>query len=113
MVLGGLAFALFGLSALSRRFPEVAWLQAFRIENRLTEEQKARMRRRAQVHAGVEMILVGIALPMGYVVLTVMFMNNFTPLATTLVLAGSVLFIGLGVTAIVRSRRQTSRRIIP
>lgn len=105
LVLGGLAAVLFGLSALSRRFPEVAWLQAFRFENRLTEQQKARMRRRAQVNAGVEMILVGIALPMGYIIITVMFMNDFTPIATTLVLAGSVLLIGLGITAIARSRR--------
>lgn len=106
MVLGGLFVAFYGLSALSRRFPEVAWLQAFRFENRLTEEQKARMRRRAQVHAGIEMILLGIGLPMGYAVLTVMFMNSFTPVTTTLVSAGSVLCIGLGVTAIARSRRR-------
>ena len=47
IVLGVLG-ALFGLSALSRRYPHIAWLQAFRINRpNLTEEQKARMRRRA------------------------------------------------------------------
>jgi hypothetical protein len=103
MVLGGLALVLFGLSALSRRLPNVAWLQIFRFERpRLSEEHRARMRRRANVHAGVELILLGIALPMGYVAMTVMLFNDITARAMTLVLMGSALCIGLGVTAIVR-----------
>lgn len=105
VVLGALFLAFCGLAALSRRFPDVAWLAHFRFENRLTEKQKARMRRSAAVHAGVELILLGLALPMGYVVLTVMFFSSFTATAVVLTLAGSVLCIILGVTAIVRSGR--------
>lgn len=106
LVVGGILLLLLGLSALARRYPEVAWLQAFRDAfPRLPEKERARMRRRANVYAGVEMILMGLALPLGYLFLTVMFFNAFTPLKTTLVLAASVLLIGLGCTAIWRSRR--------
>ncbi len=99
-VLAGLGLGIFALSALSRRLPDVAWLQAFRFDKHLTEEQKAKMRRRANVHAGVELILLGITLPMGYVVLTVMMFNSFSAMGITLVAAGSVLCIALGITAI-------------
>jgi hypothetical protein len=106
MVLGSIVLIVFALSALSRWFPEVAWLQPFRnLQPNFSEEQKAKMRRRANVHAGVELILVGMGLPLGYLALTVMMFNDITPLTTTLVLAGSVLCIGLGVTAIVRRKR--------
>ncbi len=106
MVLGSVAAVLFGLSALSRRFPHVGWLQHFRFDlPQLSEEQRARMQRRANVRAGVELILIGMVLPMGYVVLTVMMFNNITAKAMAIVLAGSVLCIGLGITAIVRSNR--------
>lgn len=98
--------AVFGLSALSRRFPNVAWLQLFRYEGpQLSEEHKARMRRRANVYAGVELILMSVALPMIYVALTVMMFNEITATAMALVLAGSALCIGLGITAIVRRHR--------
>ncbi len=106
MVLVGIIAIVFALSRLSRRFPQVAWLQVFRYEPpRMSEEQRAKNRQRANVYAGVELILMGIVMPMGYAALTVMFFNSFTPLATTLVLTGSALCIGLGVTAIWRSRR--------
>ena len=107
MVLGGLLLVVFGLAALSRRFPHVAWLQIFRYNfPRLTEEQQARMRQRANIHAGVEMILLGLALPLGYLAVTVMFFNDVTTIGTVLVLAASVLLIGFGVTAIWRSSRR-------
>jgi hypothetical protein len=106
LVLVGLMAVVFGLSVLSRRFPHVPWLQALRHAfPRLGNEQRARMRRRSDILAGIELILMGIALPLLYVAGTVMFFNNFTTTATTLVLAGSFLSIGLGVTAILRNRR--------
>src|SRR6266545_6529930 len=105
LVLGGLLAVVFGLSWLSRRHPGVAWLRRLRYDPpELSEEQRARMRRRADVQAGVEMILMGVVLPMGYFALTVMFFNSPTPTATALVLGCSVVLIGLGVTALVRSR---------
>ena len=42
---------------------------------------------------------------MGYVVLTVMMFNDITRKAMALVLTGSVVCIGLGITAIVRGYR--------
>jgi hypothetical protein len=106
LVLVGLFVVVVGLSALSRRFPHLAWLQVFRYAPaRLSDEAKARMRRQSNILAGIEFILLGIALPMLYVASTVMFFNSFTPTATALVVVGSCLCIGLGITAIRRSRR--------
>jgi hypothetical protein len=102
----GILAAVYGLSALSRRFPDVGWLQHFRYERpQLSEEHRARMRRRANVYAGVELIMIGIGLPMAYVVLTVMMFNDITAKEMAIVLTGSALCIGLGVTAIVRRHR--------
>lgn len=106
LVLVGLMAMVFGLSALSRRFPDVAWLQVFRYHPpRLSQEEQARMRRRANVLAGIELILMGIGLPILYVAATVMFFNDFTITATALVVTGSLLCIGLGFTAIWRNRQ--------
>lgn len=97
---------LYGLSALSRRFPHVAWLQLFRFEpRRMSEEQRAKARRRADVYGGVELIMVGIGLPIAYMAMTVMFFNDIAAIEMALVLTGSALCIGLGITAIWRSRR--------
>ena len=85
------------MSALSRSFPDVAWLQAFRHAfPRLSEEQRARVRRRSNIYAGIKLILLGLVLPMLYVAATVMFFNDFTAKGTALVLAGSLVLIGLG-----------------
>jgi hypothetical protein len=106
IVLVSILGVLYGLSALSRRFPHVAWLQPFRFEPaRMSEEQRARARRQTNVYAGVELILVGIGLPMAYVAMTVVFFNDISTREMALVLTGSALLIGLGVTAIWRSRR--------
>jgi hypothetical protein len=52
------------------------------------------------------LILFGLVLPLGYVVLTVMTFNTVRAGVMTLVLAGSVLCIVLGITAIVRGGRR-------
>lgn len=107
IVAGSILAVLFGLSALSRRFPNVRWLQPFRIPRpQLTEQQQARMRRRASVNAGAQLILLGLGLPLGYVVLTVMMFNTVRAGTLALVLAGSVLCIVLGITAIVQGGRR-------
>lgn len=106
MVVVGVLAVVFGLSALSRRLPHITWLRAFRYTPpQLSEEQRARIRRRSNIHAGIEFILMGITLPMLYGIATVMFFSDFTVTGTILVLAGSVLCIGLGVTAIWQNRR--------
>jgi hypothetical protein len=106
LALVGLMVVVFGLSALSRRLPDVVWLRAFRFNPpHLSQEQRATMRRRSDVLAGIELILLGIVLPLLYVASTLMFFNDFTGTATTLVLASSFLSIWMGITAIWRNRR--------
>ena len=106
LTLGSLVLAVWALSRLAQRFPQVGWLQVFRDAwPKLSEEQKAKMRRRGNIYAGVEMILLGMVIPLGYAALTVMFFNKFTPTGIFLALASSLLLIGLGITAIVRARR--------
>jgi hypothetical protein len=105
-VFAGLLAAVYGLSALSRRFPDVGWLQHFRHEPpQLSEEERAKMRRRANLHAGVKLILLGVVLPMIYVALTLMMFNDITAIGMAIALASAALCIGLGVRAIVRSHR--------
>lgn len=107
IVAGSILAVLFGLSELSRRFPHVAWLQHFRIPRpQFTKEQRARATRRANVYAGAQLILFGLILPLGYVVLTVMTFNTVRTGTLALVLAGSVLCIVLGITAIVQGGRR-------
>jgi hypothetical protein len=103
-VLAALMAVVFGLSMLSRRFPDVAWLRPFQ-PPKLTPRQQATHRRRANTYAGLEMILIGVLIPMGYVAMTVMTFNNFDTTTTVLVIGGSLVCIGLGITAIVRSQR--------
>lgn len=106
MILVGLLAFVFGLSALARRFPHVVWLQVIRYDPpQLSEAQRVMIRRRSDLYAGVELMLLGIALPMVYASLTMMFFNELTTTAVTLVLAGSALCIGLVVTATWQSRR--------
>lgn len=98
--------AVFGLSLAARRYPHVTWLQGFsNAFPRLSDEQRRKTRKRSDFHAGVELILLGLALPLGYAVLTTMTFSSFSTTATIVVAAGSVLCIGLGIAAIVHSRR--------
>jgi hypothetical protein len=101
-VVVSLVLVLFGLAVLSGRFRNLAWLQRFRFEHpRLSEEHRARMQRRAAVRAGVEFILLGLVLPPGYLMQEAMFMSDTSKTELAVVLAGSVLCIGVGITAIV------------
>jgi hypothetical protein len=96
----------FGLSAAARRYPHLTWLQGFATAfPRLPEEQRRRARKRGDLHAGVELILLGLALPLGYAALTLMTFSSYTTSGTVLVGAGSVLCVGLGIFAIWHSRR--------
>jgi hypothetical protein len=98
--------AVFGLSAAARRYPHITWLRGFaNAFPRLPDEQRRKARKRADSYAGAELILLGLALPLGYAALTMMTFTGFTTTATVLVGAGSILCIGLGVIAIWHSRR--------
>jgi hypothetical protein len=70
----------------------------------LPKEQKAKLRRRSNVYAGVQLILLGIALPFGYHILSMMmFFSGVSRTESVFVFAGSGLCIALGITAIWRS----------
>jgi O-antigen/teichoic acid export membrane protein len=99
--------ALFGLSALSRRYPHIGWLQAFHIKwPQLSEEQRARMQRRANIRAGIQFILLGFGVPIVYVGSSVMMFND--PSTVGLAISGIIGFalIVLGVIAIWSNRRR-------
>lgn len=107
LILVGVFAFVYGFSALARRFPDVAWLQRLRYDPpRLSDAQRAKMRRRANIHAGVELILLGLVIPLCYVALTMMLFSDVTRTAMTIVFAGSALCIGLGLTAIWKSLRE-------
>jgi hypothetical protein len=105
LVLLGLLIVAFGLATLARRFPETGWLQLFRFNPpQLSDEEKVRLRRRSNIHAGIELLLLGIVLPLIYIAITVMLFNTFDTVMNVLVFAASVLCIGLGLTAIWKNR---------
>lgn len=101
--LGALALVFIGLGVLARRFPDVPWLQHFDLGSRLTEEQRARLRRRANRSAGVELIALGFGIPLVYFALKMAFFQETRPIELAIVVAASLLCIGLGVAAF-RSR---------
>jgi hypothetical protein len=98
---------LFGLSALSRRYPHIAWLQAFHIKRpQLSEEQRARMQRRANIHAAIQLTLLGFGVPVVYVASSVLMFND--PSIVGLVISGMIGFalIVFGIIAIWSNRRR-------
>lgn len=103
--------AVFGLSSLSRRYPHVGWLQPFRFNwPQLSEEQRERMRRRANVHAGIQLILLGVAVPIVYVGSSIMMFNDPSVRGLTLSVAIAALLIALGITGVWRNaRRRTDK----
>jgi uncharacterized membrane protein len=105
-ILLGLIAVVFVLSRLAPRFPDVAWLQIFRLPVRqMSEEERARRRRRANRMAGVEMILAGLILPLLYLASRVMMFNEPTPLGLAIVGACSIACIGLGIWIFARNWR--------
>ena len=97
----------FGLSALSRRYPHVRWLQAFHIKRpQLTEAQRARAQRRANIHAAIQFVLLGFGVPVLYVVSSIMMFSD--PSKVGLIISGIIgfAFIVLGIIAIWSSGRR-------
>jgi hypothetical protein len=102
-ILLGLIAVVFVLSRLSHRFPDVAWLQHFRLPvQHVSEEEKARRRRRARLMAGLEIILAGLVLPLLYIASKVMMFNEPTTLGLLIVLVCSLGCIGIGIWLMVR-----------
>lgn len=67
----------------------------------LPKERKARLRRSSNVAAGVQLILLGIALPLGYHILSMMmFFSGVSRTESIFVFAASGVCIALGIAAI-------------
>lgn len=104
-ILVALIVLAFVFSRLAPRFPDVAWLQIFRLPVRhMSEAEQARQRRRASLMAGIQIILAGLALPLLYLVSKVMMFDEPTPLGMTIAAGCMLLCIGLGIWVIVRNR---------
>src|SRR5437762_10142669 len=96
-VLLGVIVVAFGLNRLARAFPDVGWLQIFRLPVRqMSDEEKARRRRSANRLAGLEIVIAGLVLPLLYFVPTFMMFNEPKPLPVIIVSACSVICIALG-----------------
>jgi hypothetical protein len=87
----------------AKRLPDVAWLRPFRPAV-VSPEIRERRRKRANRYTGIELILFGLVVPMGYVALTVMMFNDFEPLWTAGVIITSLTCVTLGITALVKNR---------
>jgi hypothetical protein len=109
-ILFGLIVIVFVLSRLAVAFPNVAWLQVFKLPVRqMSEEERARRRRSANRLAGLQIILAGIILPFLYLASTVFMFNEPKPLALTIVTACSIGCIGLGIWIFVKNWRARER----
>lgn len=106
IILAVIAITITVLGWLAQRRPDIAWLRPFDFRSRLSEEQQRRLRRTSEINVGAQLILMGLAIPAGYLVLKVMFFDEPTPLGLAVVAIGSVICIALGVTAIVKSARE-------
>ena len=104
IVFGVLMLIIFALGFAARKLPHVQWLQGFRLDRHLSEEQRAKLRRRGNRMAGYEMMIAGLVIPLAYVAVTLMTFNQ--PTRTGLLLAGgaSVLCFAFGIAVIARNR---------
>jgi hypothetical protein len=100
---------LFVLAWAARRYPQFEWLRAFKLPE-LNPAQRARRKRASDIHAGIEVILLGVLMVPGYFVVTLMTWGD--PSRGMLIAVGalSVACITLGVWAIARAVRSSAGR---
>lgn len=103
IVLGTLVIGGFLLSRAAVRYPHVRWLRAFDLQSRIDPARRARLARAGNLHAGAEMILLGLVLPLGYGALTLMTWSDFSPGISAAVFAASLVLILTGIVVIVRN----------
>jgi hypothetical protein len=70
IVLGGVVLLVMFLGWYARKHPEIAWLRGFDPRGRLTEDQRKRLKRTSDMNASLQLILLGVVLPLGYFFLT-------------------------------------------
>lgn len=105
ILMGGLA-VLVGLLTVANAYPDVAWLRPFRVfRGQPSEAQTRRLRRRVRITAAVELIGLGVLLPVGYLVLTVMFFSQVDPATLWLTLALAAVCVGIGIWILFQGRR--------
>lgn len=98
VVVGGVVVMLFVFNRLAVALPHVNWLQRFRLpEPRISEEERAKRRRRGNRLAAIEMVLAGVILPFGYLASTVMFFNEPGAIAMVAIGVCSLGLIAVGV----------------
>jgi hypothetical protein len=102
IVLGVLTLIIVALVQAARRWPHIRWLRHF-LPAELSPERRRQFQRRGNRQAGIELILTGLVLPMGYVAMTMMMFNDFDPLWTAVVAVASLACLALGITAIVKN----------
>lgn len=99
--------AVWGLIAVARRRPDLHWLEPVRRAfPRSDEQQRVRQRRRADFTAGLQFLLLGIAVPLVVGVLKLAFFQSFSATELVVVFAISALCFALGIAAIRSSRRR-------
>lgn len=103
IVVASVAMLVMLLGWLARRHPEARWLRAFNLRDRLTPAQQRELKRSSDVAAGMQLILLGIVVALGYVALTVMLFNEFTTGGVVLVTVCSLGCIVAGVIGIGKS----------
>lgn len=103
-ILLGVIAVVFVLSRLSRWFPDVGWLQLFRLPViQMSDEERVRRRRFGNRMAGLEIVLAGVSLPLLYFASTIMSFSEPTMIPTVIVGAASLLCIALGIWIFVRN----------
>jgi hypothetical protein len=103
-ILLGLIAAAFGLSRLARAYPDVGWLQTFRLPTRqISEEERERRRKSGNRMAAVQMVLAGLILPFLYLASTVFMFENPSALAMIVVGAFSAACVAGGIWVFVRT----------
>ena len=96
--------AIFVLSKLAPGNPRLAWLVKLKPQDRRTEEQKRSARRSAQVMGGLQLIALGLALPLVYVGTTIIAWGDLSSTFLNGTLAVAVLMMIIGITVIVKAR---------
>jgi hypothetical protein len=96
--------AIFVLSKAAPGNPRLAWLMKFKLQDRRTDEQKRRARRSAQFMGGLQLIALGLALPLVYVGSTVILWGDLSSAFLNGTVAVAVLMVIAGITVIVKAR---------
>ena len=103
-ILLGLIATAFVLSRLAHWFPQVAWLQIFRLPViQMSEQQREKRRRFGNRMAGLEIVLAGVVLPLLYFASTIMFFSEPQTIPTITVTALGAMCIALGIWVFVRN----------